>query len=261
MLKHAYPAIKQADPNAKVILGGLLLDGPELPPHTFLSGVLEGGGGDYFDILAFHAYTLFSPEYYNWSTLPGTHWIDWGGVVVGKTAFLRLTLERYGYNKPIFLNEVGLAWTLPGNPTDEYRQGQADYVVKVHARGLALDLANVTWFGWRGPGWRHMALLYEDLSPTPAYHAYENFIKQLGDAEYVGPTAQDGLEGYLFQRENNLVEVLWSKDGKAYEVSYAVERFSGATDLFGQPVAGQQSGGGVNLSVRRPTYVEIRHEN
>jgi hypothetical protein len=261
MLKHAYKAIKAADPNAQVILGGLLLDGPELPPATFLEGVLEGGGGEYFDILAFHAYTFFSPEHYNWGTLPGTHWIDRGGVVIGKTAFLQRILERYDYSKPIFLNEVGLAWTLPGPPSDEYRQGQADYLVKVHARGLALGLANVTWFGWRGPGWRHMALLEEDLSRTPAFYAYSTVITQLSSAEYIGPAGQEGIEGYLFRRDSDRLGVLWSKDGQVYEARFPSQQFLGATDLFGEPVPVQQAGSEVILSIRRPTYVEIQPQD
>ena len=61
MLKVVYPRIKAADPNAQVMMGGLLLecDPYNADPCTnerrkksgyFLQGVLDAGGGDYFDL-------------------------------------------------------------------------------------------------------------------------------------------------------------------------------------------------------------------
>ena len=48
MLKAAYPAIKAADPQAQVLIGGLLLDNPDKNTKNtprFLEGILRGGGG------------------------------------------------------------------------------------------------------------------------------------------------------------------------------------------------------------------------
>lgn len=53
MLKVAYPSIKQADPNAQVMVGGLLLDCnpntgcPNERSTNFLAGVLQNDGGSY----------------------------------------------------------------------------------------------------------------------------------------------------------------------------------------------------------------------
>lgn len=257
MLKHAYPAVKRAAPQAQVILGGLLLDAPDTPPSDFLAGVLESGGGEFFDILAFHAYTYYHPQVYNWDTITGTKWIDWGGVVPGKTAFLRQTMESYGYDKPLILNESGLAWAFPEKPSDDYRLGQADYVTKLFARGRALGLMHVSWYGWRGPGWRHMALLNQDLSPTPAYHAFAYAAQQLDGVEYVAQTDYPGIEGYTFRRGEALLQILWSKDGTERDLSIPAPRFLRAFDLTGEAATYYQSPDSIIMTVRRPVYIEL----
>jgi hypothetical protein len=257
MLQAAYPAIKAADPGALVILGGLLLDDAKSVPGQFFRGVLEGGGGDYFDILAFHGYTFYAPDVYDWDRLPGTKWVDRGGIVAGKTAFLRQVMADYGYDKPLMLNEAGLAGTRPGDPDHDYRLAQADYVVQLYARGLALGLANITWFGWQGPGWRQMALLNHDLSPQPAYYALAFFIQELGEAVYAGPLDYAGVEGYAFARADTQIQVLWSKDGGTYEVQIPANRFLRAWTTTGeslQPIEGQKA---VQFEVLRPIYVEL----
>lgn len=50
MLKIAYPAIKQANPNAIILTGGM--DGT----NDFPDGIYQGGGKDYFDIFNIHTY-------------------------------------------------------------------------------------------------------------------------------------------------------------------------------------------------------------
>ncbi len=52
LLKAAYPAIKQAEPAATVVLGGLT--GNDYP---FLEGVYQAGGKGYFDVVAVHTDT------------------------------------------------------------------------------------------------------------------------------------------------------------------------------------------------------------
>ena len=60
MLKAAYPAIKAADPQAQVLIGGLMLDNPDGKTKNaprFLEGILRGGGGPFFDAVSFHSYS------------------------------------------------------------------------------------------------------------------------------------------------------------------------------------------------------------
>ena len=51
MLKLAYPAIKKANPDAWVLVGGL--SGPN---PAFIRGIYEEGGRDYFDFMNIHTY-------------------------------------------------------------------------------------------------------------------------------------------------------------------------------------------------------------
>lgn len=52
MLRRAYPAIKRANPNAHVLVGGLTGAGG----WDFVRGIYEGGGKPYFDFMAIHVY-------------------------------------------------------------------------------------------------------------------------------------------------------------------------------------------------------------
>jgi hypothetical protein len=61
LLKAAYPAIKQADPNATVITAGLspaATDGANMSPPDFVSCIYDAGAKDYFDAVADHPYSF-----------------------------------------------------------------------------------------------------------------------------------------------------------------------------------------------------------
>ncbi|MGQ9873932.1 MAG: cellulase family glycosylhydrolase, partial [Chloroflexus sp.] len=123
MLMTVTPQIRAADPGAKVVFGGLLLARPENgptnndgKPFNFLEGALRAGAGPYFDILAFHSYPTYFEEvgvnnaHVDFDKHPRTFggvWASRGGATLGKMAFLREVMQRYGINKPLFLNETG----------------------------------------------------------------------------------------------------------------------------------------------------------
>lgn len=63
LLVAAYDAIKESDPNATVLTGGLApaadqADGSRVAPVTFLEEVYAAGGGDHFDAVAHHPYSF-----------------------------------------------------------------------------------------------------------------------------------------------------------------------------------------------------------
>ncbi len=117
MLKIAYPAIRQANPSAWVIVGGMT-DFMEFP-----RGIYEGGGKPYFDIMALHTYGV-----------P----VTWSFIDRGKT--LKEIMRWYGDgDKPLWNTEFGIdagnlvgAWGYPhnGNPprndADAYDQMQLE---------------------------------------------------------------------------------------------------------------------------------------
>ncbi len=257
MLKVAYPAIKEADPEAQVVAGSLMLDTPDAPHSAFLSGILEAGAGPYFDILAVHAYSYFYTGVYDPDLLPQMPWAKAGGAFAGKVAFVRQVMQQYGYDKPIFVNEVGLAWMPQSPPPDDYRLAQADHVARLYARGRALGVASVAWYGWQEPGWRGMALLSAELSPTPAYAAYAFTAQELSGAVYTGVTDYAGIEGYTFDRGETKIVVVWSADGTEQPVSVVSTQLQAAYDVTGQPLSPQDAEGQATFTVLHPIYLEL----
>ena len=104
MLKAAYPAIKAADPQAQVLVGGLLLDNPDVATNNtarFLEGILRGGGGPFFDAVSFHSYSYF------WGTvgqMSNPHWPGSVTTIPEKTLFIKDVLNRYGQGYKTLMN-------------------------------------------------------------------------------------------------------------------------------------------------------------
>jgi hypothetical protein len=65
MLQAVVPAIRESDPDAQVLIGGLALDRPDTQdpafgkPERFFEGILLSGAGDFFDIVGFHVYVWY----------------------------------------------------------------------------------------------------------------------------------------------------------------------------------------------------------
>jgi hypothetical protein len=98
MLRLAYPRIKQANPEAWVLTGGMT-DWREFP-----QGIYEGGGRDFFDIMALHTYGV-----------P----VEWAFTARGLT-LRRIMTEHGDANKPLWNTEFGIdagnvvgAWGYP----------------------------------------------------------------------------------------------------------------------------------------------------
>jgi hypothetical protein len=244
MLKAAYPAIKAADPKAQVLIGGLLLDcDPRVPeactnplPPLFFEGILANGGGDYFDIVSFHAYA-----YYDWGLGLGYMGNDnWPGSVTSipeKTQFVRQVLSDYGYGaKPLVNTESAL---LCYQPVDECFVTQAMYVPRAYAEALAYGLESQIYYAILNDWWLHTGLLLPDLTPKPAYDAYQAATSFLSSAQYESPVAgyPVGIEGYTFLDAStfNHVDVIWSSDGSIVALDLPVS--GEAYDYYGNFVA------------------------
>jgi len=270
MLKAAYPAIKAADPEAQVLLGGLLLDcdptnppeGEECIPGKFFEGILKNGGGDYFDLLSFHGYANYSgPSSGNdplYLDLHHPKWENRGGVVLGKIDLLREVMASYGIEKPLIHTEGSLI--CPGAnkidcdpPTQEFFEAQADYVVWLFVRDWAAGLHGAVWYPFEGPGWRYGALLDENQNPKPAHRALSFLTKELQGAAYVQPVDQIApLTGYEFNSGDKRIWVVWSTDGASYPFTIT-EEVQAIFDKYGNPV--DVSSGQVNVT--SPMYVEF----
>ena len=236
MLKVAYPAIKAQDPGAVVLNGGLLLDRPSGGNDThprFLEGMLEAGGGDYIDILSFHAYSHYQAAT---GQMGNPAWPGSPTVMPAKVAFIRDLLKRYGHgDKPLMNTESALQC---GKASPECLEMQARHAARSYAEAAALGLVAQIHYAWINEHWRYTGLVLPNLEPKPSYHAFRAASTFLAGASYRGPAAgyPAGVEGYTFATTapGTLLDVLWSQDGQPREVTLP----GGATahDHYGQPI-------------------------
>ncbi|NJN66742.1 MAG: glycoside hydrolase family 5 protein [Chloroflexaceae bacterium] len=240
MLTAVAPEIRQADPQARIIIGGLLLDHPvtedpttEGLPEKFLEGILKADpSGASFDAVGFHAYPWYSWEEGS-RTDTDTHsdtWKDtWPGVTLGKIAYIHQVLAEGGAaDKPLFLTEAAMIlWSDPANPPaddailPDFLQAQADHVVRQASRALSAGVQVYCWYTLHRSGWFSSGLLNADLTPRPVYTAYQQFAEQTSQRQGDPPdpptdvsAAYDGpIEAYRFRTASAFVDVLWATDG------------------------------------------------
>jgi len=225
-LKLFYNAVKAADPEAKVMVGGLLMGCAQDPGGrcdtsrssslNFFEGILRAGAGPYFDILPYHSYAYYDYNRPNYdSDLNDPGWAARGGILLGKLAFLRNVLARYGVTgKQIMMNEGALILPCdpPGCPAaaDHYNQ-QANYVIRLYTRAWANGLIGAVWYQLQGPGWREAGLLDPDQNPRPAYTALQFLATKLSGATYAGTvTPAPGVTGYKFTVGSGAFYIYWT---------------------------------------------------
>jgi hypothetical protein len=275
MLKVVYPAIKTADPNAQVLIGGLLLDcDPANPPAgkncdsgNFLKGILQNGGGDYFDFVAFHAYAVYAPfpSLAQPSIIDETSsvWGHLGGTVVGKINYLRNLLSQYGVSKPLILNESALTCPeyyqgLCTSPGPGFYEDQADYLVRLYTRNISLDIKSTIWFTVEGNGeWRKTGLFYDMLiTPKPAWNALDAMTSQIADTKYIGTVTQypqfQDMWGYEFASTEKRVWVLGVTGSTGHTIDLPAG-WQAVYDKYGLPITPIAD----QVFVKSPVYVKL----
>ncbi len=254
MLCAVYPVVKAANPRARVVIGGLAYDwfedqgGPFV--REFLDNVLAAGGGQCFDVMNFHYYPAFAPN-----------WAPYGPGLSGKANYLRNKLSQYGLSKPMICTEAG--W-----PSDIYGSTpeiQTQFVVKLFTQSRASRLDNMMWWTWIDPGSSYGAfgLLTQALERKPSFYGYKAAAEKIGGAIFnralsVAELGDPNMEGYLFTLNSKPLYVLWSNDGVTQTVRIALPR-ARLTDLYGTDMGTINAGGDgyIHLSVgANPIYVE-----
>ena len=216
MLEEVYTAVKTANPNAKVVFGGIAYDwfkseGGKFV-DSFLEDVLNAGGGDYFDVMNFHSYPAF---YVNWTNNQGSGLIE-------KAAEIRSIMENFELEKPLIITESG--WhdnNVPGPPIPGSPHIQARYVVQLFTESMAADLDIMIW--WLlydvGGAYPYNAGLVTNAAPPVeklAYQVFQDVVAELQTAHFVRTltTAETGnnlMEVHLFNDNvlNRSVYVAW----------------------------------------------------
>ena len=252
MLEQAYPQIKAADPQAQVILGGLLLDcdpdhppaGRSCEPSSYLEGILKAGGGDYFDGISFHAYDYYlGPDKFanpNWNSTSTTT----GPALVVKARFLRRILQTYAVSDKYLLNtEAGLicgrTGAEPECQDEAFQLTKASYVALSHAAAAAEGLRANVWHSLLG--WRSSGLVTGDLQPLPAHRAFHFSSKMLNGAAFIRAIEDyPAVKGYEFVLDGQRFWLLWSLDGSQHSVELPALP-AAVFDVTGAPVPPAQS--------------------
>jgi len=269
MLKVVAPAIRSADPTAKILIGGLLLDRPvdlqpgPNKPSLFLKGLLEAGAADYFDLVPYHAYPSFANAQMDHDTTSYTSWAPWGGMVLGKARFLRQIMDEYGVDKPLLLNETALScydkYTACNPPPETFFEAQADHLVRTFVRAQSAHVGGLSWYTLNGPGWRQGGLLDSEYERRPAFVAYRALIERLSWARYDSPADYGaGIEAYRFTQGEHNVHVVWSKDQTVHTIRVLGSQLIRAYNRDGALLRPVLSGDYRELTVGfQPIYLEI----
>jgi hypothetical protein len=120
LLRAAYPAIKQANPNV-LVLGGSLVGSNGL----FLRALYENGIKGYYDALAVHFYTL---------------------TIDGLRTFRHTQLEN-GDTKPLWLDELGWSSCWPRRSTEQEQACVTPRIQASNIRDIFRSLARVPYLG------------------------------------------------------------------------------------------------------------------
>jgi hypothetical protein len=268
MLKVVYPSIKAADPSAKVLTGGLLLDcDPRNPPPgkdctaaRFIEGTLAAGAGGSFDILNFHAYDSWvdgnQVGHYNnpnWNSA----WNTTGPSVVGKTSYLRETLSRFGHgNKQLMNTESAIQCWCSGVPYDPsiLDETKAVYMTQANATAAALGLAGNIWYGVQGWAGHETQLIEGNGQTNRAYAAISAGVEKFSGAQFIRSVTEYGgnIRGYEFQNSDRRFWVIWSLDGQLRSIQL-VTTPTGIFDMAGNAQGITRTPSFTN----RPIYIEF----
>jgi hypothetical protein len=137
VLKTAYRAVKDADPTAKVLTGGV--SGNAIP---YLEELLAAGAGNSFDILALHPYAVpLNPAQGRIESSPEVHKLL--DVEMNK---YRAFLQRHRLDRPIWITEIG--WPAQDWGLDD--EQQANYLAQTYALLLSSGIPErIFWYSFK----------------------------------------------------------------------------------------------------------------
>lgn len=248
MLQTIYPQIKAANPTAQVLVGGLLLDcNPNLPgacsdnrPPMFLEGILLNNGSAYFDGVSFHAYDYYNGaagQYSNSSW--DSYWNTTGPVMIAKANYVNAVLAKYGVIGKFLMNTESALLCDSCTSDPLFETTKAYYVAQAYSAAMASGLRANVWYSVFG--WRNSGLLNPDLSPLPAYTAYQFARSELGTSKFVSEiTGYPGVKGYAFDSGGHVIWLLWSLDGNSHPIALP-NTPTAAWDVFGSPLTSSSS--------------------
>lgn len=259
MLKVVYPAIKAADPQAQVLVGGLLLDcDPNNPPpgkdctsSKFLEGILRAGGGSAFDGVSFHSY-----DYYNGSL--GSYCNqNWNGAstITGpildlKAEFILSVLQQHNIQNKYLMNTENALLCNNYACDEDFELTKAIYIAQSYADGLASNVSSVIWYSYTGT-WQSTKLVNGVSNPLPAYYALQAASHILDGMKFSQTISMENLNVYEFKGRGDRVWILWSTDGLDHPVMLP-SMPEKMWDFLGNLIPSQQT---IEIGIS-PVYIE-----
>lgn len=189
LLRASYVAIKQIDPAAVVISGGL---GPldskpsSIDQLTFLAGVYANGGKQYMDAVGYHPYSYPAPPSYV------ANWSGWSTMSSLQTSVRSIMTANNDSAKQVWITEFGAPTNGPGaqatssnynfkahpNHVDEALQATMLAEATTYYK-MTPWLGNFFWYSYQDLGTststneNFFGLLRYDGSPKPAYTVFQ----------------------------------------------------------------------------------------
>jgi hypothetical protein len=181
LLEAAYPAVKRGDPNALVVMGGLSLNDYDYLEQEYQAADAidpQHPLGEYFDVMATHAYAHNNP--------PETVAYRSDGRMT-KQSFqayseIRNTMLAHGDDKPQWLTEIG--WAHASGPSAwvvDSDETAADYLTRAYDLLQNAPYVKVAfWYNlrdhyWASGDWWYdaLGLMRKDFSPKATYWAFQ----------------------------------------------------------------------------------------
>jgi hypothetical protein len=246
LLKRAYAAVKEGNPNAQVL--GCSTAGID---RSFIAKTMELGGR--FDILTIHPYRGH---------------LDDKEFIGDLRKVADLARRPDGSLRQVWITEMGWATHVPHNsmPMDfqvTTQRRQADLIARAYMDAVASDVApNISWYDFRNDGddpfnFEHnMGIITRDFRPKPAYRALATMTRMLRGLNLEKELdLGQGVVAYRFGAPGKpSVTALWSTSGDK-SVALPASRAMTLTGLMGDSERIEAEGGKLNLPLRNETPV------
>ena len=189
ILRAAYPAVKAAAPEAKVVYGGTWENDYEFLERAYAE---VPNLGDYFDVLGTHPYSGVSS--------PDQVALDANGRIADWTFAgyreLRKVMLDHGDDKPIWFTELG--WSTFDSVWGVSEAVQAEFLTRAYRCAEQDPYVQVAiWYAFRnhpygadGQDWEYQhGLTRTDFSPKPSYDAFKSYTPGSGGCTYDYPSS------------------------------------------------------------------------
>lgn len=251
LMNMTYGPAKQADPNCKIISGGLAPGKSINPtrPTEFESLYLQGMQNSTpmpFDVIGYHPYTIFRHGVTNNKTISS----------LNKIIFEHLQ-ENVTSTTPIWHTEVGCS-TIP-RITTEKRAADFLAVIMTHLQSLN-QTQKTFWYNFKDVGIDPedkedmFGLLHYDYTPKPGYFAYRTAIEMLTDTQIDQIEQFDDITIYKFNKANETVWVAWVNTENQTATYTLPASSTRCVDVLGQTVLQDPETSQITLS-NSPMYL------